>query len=118
MAATWTANNRACTTLWTTLYNMTQLVTNFDDSGELKMKDLTYYNPLASAEMRRQAALMISDQLDNIFRIGRGAKYEKDIDRDDAITGMMEVLEDENKTVKELASVADKLYRFWGEKKS
>jgi len=38
----WTSNNRASTTLWTTLFRMHQLDTNFEESGDLKMSDLTF----------------------------------------------------------------------------
>lgn len=113
----WAKNNRACTTLWSTLFNMQQLFTNFDDSGELKINDLTFYNALGSADLRSQQATIISDQLDNIFRLGRGAKYEDGIDRTIAMSGMVEILTDENKTIADLASNIDDSYNFWGETK-
>jgi len=113
--ADWTKNNRACTTLWTTLYNMQQLVTNFEESGELKMSDLTFYNVLSSSELRQQEARIIADQLDNVFRVGRGAKYEEGIDRSKAMSSMIEVLTDEEKELKELAKTVDESYLFWGE---
>jgi hypothetical protein len=115
--ADWTKNNRACTTLWTTLFNMQQLSTNFDDSGDLKINDLTFYNALGSSDLRRQQATIIADQLDNIFRVGRGAKYESEIDRTKAIAGMVSILTDENKFVKDLASNVDDSYNFWDESK-
>lgn len=115
--ADWSKNNRACTTLWTTLTKMQQLSTNFDDSGDLKMNDLTFYNALGSADLRKQQAIIIADQLDNIFRIGRGAEYEKDIDRSKAISSIVAILIDEEKLVKDLASTVDDAYNFWGETK-
>lgn len=111
----WSKNNRACTTLWTTLFNMKQLQSNFEESGELKMEDLTFYNVLSSSDLRKQEAKIISDQLDNIFRIGRGAKYEKDITRTKALGEMVEVLSEDTKSIQELASKIDELYLFWGE---
>ncbi|WP_430403689.1 hypothetical protein [Fluviicola sp.] len=113
--ADWTKNNRACTTLWSTLFNMQQLSTNFDDSGDLKIDELTFYNALGSSDLRRQQATIIADQIDNIFRVGRGAKYESEIDRTKAIAGMVTILIDENKFVKDLASNVDDSYNFWGE---
>ena len=113
--AEWTKNNRACTTLWTTLYNMQQLTTNFDESGELKMSDLTFYNVLSSSDLREQESKIIADQLDNVFRIGRGAKYEEEVDRSKAMSSMIEVLTNEDKEVKELAETVDESYLFWGE---
>lgn len=115
--ANWSKNNRACTTLWTTLFKMQQIFTNFDDSGSLKMNDLTFYNALGSSELRKQQAIIIADQLDNIFRIGRGAEYEKKIDRTKAIASIVQILTDEEKLIKDLASTVDDAYNFWGETK-
>ncbi|PSL48345.1 hypothetical protein CLV51_1021212 [Chitinophaga niastensis] len=115
--ATWSKNNRACTTLWTTFSLMQQLSTNFDDSGELHIKDLTFYNVLGSADIKKQQANIIADQLDNIFRLGRGATYEKNIDRAAAMTAMNSILIDPEKQLKDLAEVLDNTYIFWGETK-
>ena len=115
--ANWTKDNRACATLWTTLFNMHQLSTNFDDSGDLKMNDLTFYNALGSSDLRRQQATIIADQLDNIFRVGRGAKYEPNVDRTKAMAGMVTILTDEGKLVKDLALNVDNSYIFWEESK-
>ena len=113
--ADWSANHRACTTLWSTLFYLHQFVTNFDDSGDLIMSDLTYYNPLSSSEQRRLDAMMLADQLDNIFRIARHAQYEKNIDRTQAMSRMLAILLEPKKMVKDLAEVVDVCYRFWGE---
>lgn len=113
--ANWTGNNRACTTLWSTLFRMRQLVTNFDESGSLKMSDLLFFNNLSSGDLRRQEAIIIADQLDNIFRLGRGAVYEASMDRAKAMQAMVNVLTDEKKTVAELAEASDKAYHFWQE---
>jgi len=115
--ADWSENNRACKTLWSTLFEMHQVSTIFNDSGVLKMSDLTFYNPLDSADMRKQHAAIIADQLDNTFRVGRGAKYEDNFDRTKAITGLTAILTDAEKQVADLASAVDAIYNFWGEVK-
>lgn len=115
--ADWSKNNRACTTLWTALYSMKQLSTNFDESENLKMNDLTFYNSLSSAELRKQQSTIIADQLDNVFRIGSGATFETGIDRTKAMSNMIGVLIDDEKLVKDLASTVDDVYNFWGERK-
>ena len=115
--ADWSKNNRACTTLWTTLFITQQLITNFDDSGELAMNDLTFFNPLDSADSRKQAATLLADQLDNTFRNGGfSAILEAEIDRTKAVSGMVEILTDKDKLVKDLAENVDSSYIFWGEK--
>jgi len=115
--ANWSKNNRACTTLWTTLYSMQQLSTNFDDSGNLKMNDLTFFNALVSAELRKQQSTIIADQLDNVFRLGSGATFETGIDRTKAMSNMIDILTEEEKQVKDLASAVDDAYNFWGDRK-
>lgn len=113
--AIWTSTNRACKTLWTSLYSMQQLVTNFDDSGALFMNDLTFYNELADADQLSDEAKIVADQLDNIFINGRGAKYEPGVDHAQAISGMIAILIDKTKQVQDLASQVDASYKFWGE---
>ena len=113
--ADWTTNNRACKTLWTSLSTMNQLSANFEDSGNLKMQDLTFYNPTVSGELLKQQATMVADQLDTIFRNGRGAKFEVNIDRTKAINAMIDVLVDGEKQVKDLASKVDDAYKFISE---
>jgi len=113
--ATWSTNNRACTTTWTTLYSMQQLTTNFADSGSLTMNQLTYYNELSSAEQRSHDIAMLADQLDNVFINGRGAKYESGVDHSSAVSGLISSLSQASQTVADLASTADGLYQFWGE---
>lgn len=113
--ATWNVNSRACTTLWTTLYSMQQLTTNFADSGTLTMSELTYYNELSSSDQRSHDIAMLADQIDVVFTDGRGAKYEPGVDHSAAVAGLVGVLSQENQTVADLASTADSLYQFWGE---
>jgi hypothetical protein len=113
--AIWNSNNRACTTLWLTLYTTNQLTTNFPDSGTLKMNDLTFYNELSSPEQRAHEISMFADQLDNIFINGRGAEYEDSVDHSSAIAGLISVLSDKTKEVQDLAAEADDIYKFWKE---
>ena len=111
----WSKNNRACTTLWVTLYSMQQLQSSFDDSRTLTMNELTFFNALSSSEQRAHDVAMLADQLDNVFINGRGAKYEPGTDHSSAVSGLIGVLSEAAKTVEDLASTADSLYQFWGE---
>lgn len=114
----WSENNRACTTLWTTLFRMNQLFTSFDESGTLTMPDLTFFSPTDSSSMRRQAAIILADQLDNIFTVGRGAQYEDGVTHDQAVAATVEILTDAEKNLTDLASAVDENYLFWGEPRS
>ncbi|CAH0279623.1 hypothetical protein SRABI27_03736 [Pedobacter sp. Bi27] len=111
----WNPNNLACTTLWTTLFKMKQLDSNFTDSGALKMSELLYFNPLGTAADKLKSARIMADQLDVIFRFGRGAVYEDSIDREKAMEVLVPILLDADKLVEDLASAADDIYHFWQE---
>jgi phage terminase large subunit-like protein len=113
--ADWSGNNRACETTWTTLYIMHQLITNFDESGDLQIKDLTFFNPLNSSPLRMQEAGVIADHIDKVFIQARGAVYEEGITQNDAINALVNILIDGEKTVSDLAKVADENYLFWQE---
>jgi hypothetical protein len=114
----WSGNNRACTTLWSTLFRMNQLFTSFNESGTLTMPDLTFFSPTDSSSMRRQAATILADQLDNIFIVGRGAEYEQGVTHDGAVAATIEILTDAEKSLTDLALVVDENYLFWGEPRS
>jgi hypothetical protein len=113
--ADWSKNNRACEAVWTSFYKMNQLFSNFDDSGTLQIKSLTFYSTLNSADLRKQQAIIIADELDNIFRNIRGAVYENNINRTTAMQNMVDILTDGSKTLSDLASAIDSCYKFWGE---
>jgi hypothetical protein len=113
--ATWNINNRACTTVWITLYSTQQLTSNFTDSGALTMNELTFFNELSSSDQRSHEIAMLADQLDKIFINGRGAKYEPGVDHSSAVSSLIQVLSEAAQTVADLASVADSSYQFWGE---
>lgn len=111
----WSNNNRPCTTLWSTLYTMHELTSDFPDSGSLTMQDLTFYNSLASADLRNQQANEISTHLDSVFITARGAKYQQGVKQSDAVPKMGAVLCDATKTLTDLASIAHDCYVFYGE---
>lgn len=109
----WSRNHRACTTTWTTLFALTQLRATFDDSGVLPMPELLFW--AGSARARATRAESLSNQIDNIFRLLRGARFEDGVDRPTAIARLRDTLLVEANTVASLAEEADGLYRFFGE---
>lgn len=111
----WSSNNRACTSTWATLFRMGQIRVSFSDSGRLPIGQLTFYSNLSTTELRKQEAMIIADQMDNIFRAGRGAIYEDNFDRTKSLSKMMEILVTEDKTVADLAGAIDNCYLFWQE---
>ena len=111
----WSANSRACKTTWSTLRILNQLEETFAEAGTLKMKGLTFWNQSGSADNRESMARTLSIQVDNVFTLIRGARYEDGASKPKAIEGMLAILLDESKTVVDLALAADALYKFWKE---
>jgi hypothetical protein len=79
------------------------------------MRQLTFWNQAASGPMRTLQAKSLSAQMDNVFRLVRGAEYESGITRAAATSDMANILADGEKTIAELAEVNDTNYQFWGE---
>ena len=113
----WSMNNRSCTTTWITLFRLKQLRKPFAEAGNIRMKDLKFFNPHLSLELLRQEAAMLTDMIDVIFIVGRGAVYEDGINRPIAMNKMTDILTNANSTVADFAAVNDGNYMFWNEKK-
>lgn len=109
----WSRNHRSCETTWTTLFALEQLRAPFQPSGAFTMNRLLFW--AGSAQARATRAEALSNQLDNIFRLLRGARFEEGVDRSIATTGLRDTLLVKENTVAVLAEVADEMYRFFGE---
>lgn len=109
----WSNSNEACSNLWSTLFSMHQLTSNFAGSGTIKMQDLTFYNSLESADLRSKEANDIANQLDSVFVEGNGAKYQPGVAQNDAVNKMAAVLGNGTQTVTDLASAANDCYIFF-----
>ncbi len=115
--ANWSSNNRACTTTWTTLRILNQISPEktFGETGSVKMEELTFWNPLSSAEIREIQAKTLAIMMDNIFRMVRRAEYEKEADHQKATDAIVNTMVDADKTIADLAEINDKNYLFWKE---
>jgi hypothetical protein len=111
--AVWSSNHRACTTTWSTLLVLTQIQEAFPKAGAIPMTDLAFW--AGSDDARRTRAETLAQQVDNIFRQLRGAKYEEGVAGEDAIQKMVAQLLTQGGTVADLAEVSDALYLFWKE---
>ena len=109
----WSRNHRACETTWTTLFALGQLRAPFPSAGGIPMDGLTFW--AGSPEARATRAETLSQQMDNTFRMLRGARYEVGIDQPTAATGLRDALLEQSNTVAHVAAMADSLYRFFGE---
>jgi hypothetical protein len=113
----WSNNHLACVNTWGFLRALDQLQALFDDSKNLTMKELTFWNPAATPEMRKMLAMSLAAQLDKMFILALRAQYEDGFDVTKAVQTMAATLTREGKTVCELAAVIDETYAFAGEVK-
>ena len=115
--AIWNANNRACTTTWTTLRVMGQIPQDmvFNDAGEVKINKFTFWGEMSSTDMKQTQARALAIMMDNIFRMIRGAKYEQGKTNQQAIEDITNTLVNGEKTIADLAEINDANYYFWKE---
>lgn len=111
--AIWSRNHRACETTWTTLYALTQLREAFPQAGDIPMQQLTFWTQ--SGDSRDVRARTLATQMDRVFVRLRGATYEDGANRTGAVSELVSALVSKDKSIAQLAEVADAQYRFWGE---
>ena len=113
--ADWSKNNRAHALTWFNLRVLDQLATGFQNTGSLKVSDLTFWGALSTNELRSMQANTLAINLDNMFRMINNATFEDGADRQTAIQQMHEALSNGATTIPDLAGIADANYRFLGE---
>jgi|CXWJ01.1.fsa_nt_gi hypothetical protein len=115
----WTTKKRACKALYFSLQraNQIDMLTEFDEAGKLKMKDLLFYNRNSSDDLKKQETIILSFRLNNEFIEIYKAKFENDETEAGSIFKMSELMVKENKTVENLSDVVDACYKFKDEQK-
>jgi hypothetical protein len=111
----WSPNHRACTATWIALRMLDQSKRPFPSSGTVRMDHLTFFNAVASGDMRRFQASTLAKQLDNFFRQIDGAVFEAGKNAIAAVSEIREALLTADNTMAGLAVVIDAAYRFWDE---
>ena len=111
----WTNEKMANVDTWFTLFRINQIIAPFPEAGNIKMSQLTFFNPTASQDHLKIEATLVANTIDQLFT-AFGVKLENNVSRNAALTAMIGVLMDGNKTVEELAEVNDSNYLFFNEK--
>jgi len=111
----WSKNNLAHRATWSTLLLLEQSTDVFSKSGSIPMTQLTFWNAATSPDMRKLQINTLARQIDNVFRLVRGAQHEDGVQPQAAIAALIAVLSDPAKTICDLANAADGSYRFFGE---
>lgn len=110
--AEWNKNNLACLNLWSTLFIMKESQRSFKNSGDIKMKDFLFFNPVLSPDLLKAAARALAIDLDRAFINTCFAAYETGITKTIAIDDMTTLLLNANKTMAHLAEIVDEDYQF------
>ncbi len=112
----WYQNIDTCKILWNALFNLKQISTGFNESGEIKIKELSFFDSVRNNQILNQQAFVVAYQLDTIFRSKQEVSYQKYINRSTAVSSMFNILTDDTKKLKDLASMIEKCYLFFKEK--
>lgn len=111
----WSNNNLAHVHTWMAMRVLGQSSKTFNASEKVKVREFEFWNAADSAPMRAQKARALAVQMDNIFRLYQGAKYESDFTKVKAINTLAAVLRNGDKIMVELGDQADECYSFAGE---
>src|SRR4030095_3067722 len=114
----WTTDKRVCKALYFALQgtNQIDLLTEFEEAGELLMNNLLFFNAHASEDLRRQEAIILASRYDSQFINAHRATYEKNVSRPGSIASMVEIMMQGKKTVEDLSDIVDACYKFRDEK--
>ncbi len=113
----WTNKNLAHVHVWVCLVALRELPSTqtFDVSGSVPMEGLAFWSNLDSPEVRASKATALAAQMDNVFRLFQGARYEAGIDRASAVLAMSNMLQKSQQQLHDLADSADECYRYKNE---
>lgn len=113
---TWNPNNRAHACLWLfEKWHHGHREEPFSLAGEWRTDFLIKAAAGESAELRQKKAETHAELLDDAFTSLFGARYEQGMTAERAIAGMLAVLADAAKRLKDLGPSVDEAYRFIGE---
>lgn len=112
----WTKDSPAHVDTWFSLFKLGQISQVFEASGDIKMSELTFYNPTININSLQTEAALIADTIDKVLT-SWGARLENNITIDTALSEMIEILLDKDKTILDLAEKNDENYFFTNETK-
>jgi hypothetical protein len=108
----WSNNNLADVYTWFNLKQLNQHSEDFDSCQKLTIKQLAFYNELASVAAKRLAAEALAIPLVNLYQSIGKADFEKGMTKDKSKDSLIAILMDGTKTIVELATVADSCFHF------
>src|SRR5262245_34980535 len=103
---------------WMYLFLVKEILTSFPDSREVRMRQMAWWNGVASPDVRRIDAEKVAIALHRFFRDAMRRPYESEFEENGfakSILALTEVLVVADETVPALAGVVDRIFRFENE---
>lgn len=114
----WDANVPPHAQTWMYLFLKGEVLTSFPDSRELRMRQMAWWNGLATPDVRRIDAEKVAIALHRFFRDAMKRPYEAEFEQDGfakSIPALTEVLVVADEMLPALAGVVDRIFRFENE---
>lgn len=114
----WDPNVPAHAQTWMYLFLKGEVLTSFPDSRELCMRQMAWWNGLATPDVRRIDAEKVAIALHRFFRDAMKKPYETEFEQASfakSILALTEVLVVADTTFPALAAVVDRIFRFENE---
>ncbi|MFI5139192.1 MAG: hypothetical protein ACHQIM_15320 [Sphingobacteriales bacterium] len=108
----WTDTSDTCVAVFGSLTRLNQIDghTTFAVAGTMQMKDLAFYNPLATVAVNNANALAQARLIDQMMINGFVATYKPVFNSVTAIAALAAVMQVGTNTVEKLSDTADTIY--------
>jgi hypothetical protein len=117
-APDWDPDVPAQAQTWMYLFLKGEVLTSFPDSRELRMRQMAWWNGLATPDVRRIDAEKVAIALHRFFKDAMRRPYETEFEKNGfpkSIMALTEVLVVADETLPALAGVVDRIFRFENE---
>ena len=114
----WDADVPAHAQTWMYLFLKGEVLTSFPDSRELRMRQMAWWNGLATPDVRRIDAEKVAIALHRFFKDAMRRPYEPEFEQNGfakSILALTEVLVVADEALPALAAVVDLIFRFENE---
>lgn len=110
----WSSDINVCMASWKTLIVLDQINERqpFDSAEELKIGELRFFPQREGPGLLSTPTRPLALQIDKAFRLFMNTTYKPNIRQFDAVQALDTILNEEGKTVKDLAEAAENMYVF------
>jgi len=118
VAQAWSPDVPSQAQTWMYLFLVKEILTSFPDSREVHMRQMAWWNGLATPDVRRIDAEKVAIALHRFFRDAMKRPYESEFEAGgfaEAIPALTEILVVADETVPALAGGVDRVFRFENE---